>query len=66
MGDYGADANPALNKFRTVAFKYNFVPQDNLKVDQFSTSTADKVYKFVRKIGSTRLKFRVDPTQIQG
>lgn len=66
MSDFGADPDPELNKFRTVAFRYNFVPLDNLKVDQFSTTTADKVYKFVRKIGSTRLKFRVDPTLVQG
>lgn len=66
MGDYGADPKPALNKIRTVAFRYGFVPQDNLKVDQFSTAGANKVYTINRKIGSTRLKFLVDPTQIQG
>lgn len=66
MSDYGADANPELNKIRTVAFDYNFAPQDNLKVDQFSTATANKVYSIVRKIGSTRLKVLVDPTVVPG
>lgn len=66
MGNFGADANPALNKIRTVAFRYKFVNLDNLKVDQFSTDDTDKVYSIVRKIGSTRLLVRVDPTQVQG
>lgn len=66
MGDYGADKTPALNKIRTVAFNYNFAPQDKLKVDQFSTAGTDKVYTIVRKIGSTRLKVLVNPSEVPG
>lgn len=66
MSDYNADKNPSLNKIRTVVFNYNFVPLDTLKVDQHSTETEDKVYHIVRKIGSTNISFRVDPSQIQG
>jgi hypothetical protein len=64
MGNYGADPAPQLPKIRKVAFDFNFVPQDDLKVDQFSTVSSNKVYSVVRKIGSTRLKFLVDPSQI--
>lgn len=66
MTDYNADANPDLNKIRTVAFGYELAAQANLKVDQFSTATDNKVYAIVKKIGSTRLKVLVDPDQISG
>lgn len=64
MSDFGADPNPDLAKIHYVAFGFKFAPQLNLKVDQFSTTTADKVYSLTVKIGSTRLKIRVDPSQI--
>ena len=64
MGNFGADPAPLLPKFRKIAFDYKLAPQDNLKVDQFSTDTDLKVYTFVVKIGSTRLKVLVDPSQI--
>ncbi len=64
MGNFNADPNPQLPKFRTVAFTYNLAPQTKLKVDQFSTDSDNKVYTINRKIGSTRLKFLVDPSQI--
>ena len=64
MGNYNADPNPDVNKLRTVAFGYGFVTLDDLKVDQFSTTGSNKVYHFVRKIGSTRLQFLVDPDAI--
>ena len=64
MGNYGADPAPELPKFRKLAFVYKLAFQDNLKVDQFPTATSNKVYTFVRKIGSTRLKVLVDPSQI--
>lgn len=64
MGDYNADPNPDVNKIRTVAFNYRLADQNNLKVDQFSTAGANKVFHLVVKIGSTRLQFLVDPSLI--
>lgn len=64
MSDYNADPNPELGKFRRVAFEYGLVHQDNLKVDQFSTDTSEKVYHFCRRIGSTRVAYLVDPSAI--
>lgn len=61
MSDYGADANPAIDKIRQVAFAYKIAPQAKLKVDQFSTAGATKVYHLVEKIGSTNLIVLVDP-----
>jgi len=61
MGDYNADANPDIDKIRQVAHGYRFAPQPNLKVDQFSTLSDNKVYALVVKIGSTRLHVLVDP-----
>lgn len=66
MGDYNADADPDLNRIRQVAFGYNFAPQENLKVDQFPTTTSLKVYHFVVKIGSTNLSILVDPDEVPG
>lgn len=66
MGNYNADPSPDLDKIHTVAFGYELAPQDNLKVDQFSTSGSDKVYNITRKIGSTRLRVKVDPAQVPG
>lgn len=66
MSNYGADPDPNLSKIRRVAFGYNFANMPDLKVDQFSTSTTQKVYSVVRKFGKTRLKFLVDPDQIPG
>jgi hypothetical protein len=66
MGDYNADKKPALNKIRTVAFNYNFAAKSNLKVDQFSTTTSNKVYHLVKKIGSTNLSVLVNPDQVPG
>ena len=66
MGDYNADPNPDLDKIRMVAFGFTFAPQVNLKTDQFSTATAFKVYTLTKKIGSTRLRVLVDPSQIPG
>ena len=64
MSDYGADPNPDVDKIRQVAFGYRLSPLSMLKVDQFSTSTDDKVYSLVVKLGKTRLKVLVDPTLI--
>lgn len=64
MGDYNADPDPNLEKITSVAFGYAFAPQDNLKVDQFSTDSSDKVYNLTRRIGSTRLRVKVDPAQV--
>lgn len=66
MGDYNADPNPALNKIRTVAFNYGFAPEEDLKVDQFPTTTNKKVYHLVRKIGSTNLSILVEPDEVPG
>lgn len=66
MSDYNADKFPALNKMRTIAFNYGFAPEADLKVDQFPTTTSNKVYHFVRKIGSTNLSILVDPDQVPG
>lgn len=66
MGDYNADKFPALNKMRTIAFNLKLVPQKNLKVDQFPTTTNLKVYHFVVKIGSTNLSVLVDPDDVPG
>ncbi len=64
MGDYNADPDPATAKMRQLTIGYGLAPGANIKADQFSTSTSNKVYTFNRKIGSTRLKFLVDPSQI--
>jgi len=64
MGTYNADPNPDINRIRQVAFGYLLAPLDDLKVDQFSTDSNLKVYHCVRKIGSTRIQFLVDPAQI--
>jgi len=64
MGDYNADAVPDTDRIRQVAHGYEFAPLSNLKVDQFSTATADKVYALVVKVGSTRLQVLVDPAII--
>ena len=64
MGDYNADPAPDTDKIRQVAFGYKIAPQQKLKVDQFSTISATKVYSLVVKIGSTRLHILVDPSQI--
>ena len=62
MGDYNADPSPDLPNIRQVAFGYRFAPQTNLKVDQFSTTTSNKVFSLTRKLGSTRLRVLVDPS----
>lgn len=64
MGTYGADPNPDTDKIHQVAFAYKLAPQDNLKVDQFSTAGDDKVYHLVRKTESTNLSLLVDPALI--
>jgi len=64
MGDYNADAVPDKNRIRQVAFGYLFAPQDQLKVDQFSTDCDEKVYALVKKIGSTRMHILVDPADL--
>ncbi len=66
MGNYNADPDPDLNKIRQVAFGWRFAPLLNLKVDQFSTDSDNKVYSLVEKIGSTRLLVLVDPAEIPG
>jgi len=62
MGDYNADANPNLETARRIAFSYKLAIQTNLKIDQFSTAGANKVFHMVKKIGSTRIQFLVDPS----
>lgn len=64
MSDYGADAVPDLDQIRQVAFGYRLAPEDKLKIDQFSTAGADKVFHLVKKIGSTRIQVLVDPAEI--
>ena len=64
MSNYGADPAPDIDRIRQVAFGYELAPLDNLKVDQFSTLTANKVYHLVKKIGSTRVQCLVDPALI--
>jgi hypothetical protein len=66
MSDFGADPVPDTNKIRQVAFGYGLAPLPKLKVDQFSTAGANKVYTLVKKIGSTRLQVLVDPANIPG
>ncbi len=64
MADYNADPAPDTDKIRQVAFGYKLAPESDLKVDQFSTATSNKVYHCVKKIGSTRIQFLVDPSLI--
>ena len=66
MGDYNADSNPDLDKMRMVAFGMGLFPLDNVKVDQFSTLTSLKVYKFCRRLGTHRLRVQVNPDEIPG
>ena len=66
MGDYNADPAPDTDKIRQVAFGYELAPLVKLKVDQFSTLTANMVYSLVVNIGSTRLKVLVDPAAVPG
>lgn len=61
MSNYGADPVPDKNRIRQVTFGYELAPLDDLKVDQFSTASSDKVYHCIKKIGSTRIQFLVDP-----
>lgn len=62
MGTFNADPNPDTDRIRQVAFGFGFAPELDLKVDQFSTLTADKVYNLTRLIGKTRLRLLVDPS----
>ncbi len=64
MGDFNADPDPDEHRIRQVAFGFKFAPLDDLKIDQFSTPTALKVYHLVKKNGSTRLQVLVDPANI--
>ncbi len=64
MSNYGADPAPDTDRIRQVAFGYALAPLDDLKVDQFSTLTANKVYHLVKRIGSCNLSVLVDPTQL--
>lgn len=64
MSTFDADPNPDIDLIRQVAFGYGFAPQQNLKVDQFSTTGPNKVYHLVKKIGSTNLYVLVDPDQL--
>jgi len=64
MSDYNADPDPDRDRIRQVSFGYRFAPEPKLKVDQFSTSTTDKVYSFTQLIGKTRLRVLVDPSLI--
>ncbi len=64
MGNYNADPNPDTDRIRQVSVGYVLAPLIKLKVDQFSTLTANKVYALVEKVGSTRLQVLVDPAQI--
>lgn len=66
MGDYNADVNPDLDKIRMVAYGFGFFTQDKTKADQFSTLDGTKVYKLCRKIGTNRLRIKVNPTEIPG
>lgn len=61
MSDYNADINPDTDRIRQVAFGYLLAAEPDLKIDQFSTSTSNKVYHCVQLIGSTRMQFLVDP-----
>ena len=61
MGAYNADPNPDTDRIRQVAFGYTFAPEPDLRVDQFSTLTSNKVYNLTRLIGKTRLRILVDP-----
>lgn len=64
MGTYNADPNPDTDRIRQVAFGYRLAPQQDLKVDQFSTATSLKVYHLVKRFGSTNISFLVDPALI--
>jgi len=64
MTTYNADSTPDTDRIRQVAFGYRFAPVTKLKVDQFSTTTDNKVYHMVKKIDSTRLQVLVDPADI--
>ena len=64
MSDYNANPDPDTNRLRQVSVGYLLAPLINLKVDQFSTLTDLKVYALVKKIGSTRLHFLVDPAEL--
>ncbi len=64
MSDFNADPDPDTDRIRQVAFGYLLAPEDKLKTDQFSTTTSLKVYHCVKKIGSTRIQFLVDPALI--
>lgn len=64
MGDYNADATPDTDKLHQVAHGFRLAALHDLKCDQFSTLTDLKVYHCVRKIGSTRIQFLVDPALV--
>ena len=64
MGTYNADPDPDTDRIRQVAFGYALAPLLDLKVDQFSTDSDLKVYACVKKLGSTRIQFLVDPNDL--
>ncbi len=64
MGNYNADPDPDTDRIRQVAVFFLLTRFRDLKVDQFSTLTSQKVYSLVNKIGSTRLHVLVNPDEI--
>ena len=66
MGDYNADPVPDLDKIHQVAFGFGLFNLTKVKTDQFSTATDLKVYHLVQKIGSHRVQFLVDPSEVPG
>ena len=66
MGDYNADPDPDLSKITMIAHGFNIAPLVKLKIDQFSTLDSTKVYSFVQKSTRSRLRIKVNPTEIPG
>jgi len=64
MSDYNADPSPDTDKIRMIAYGYKLFSVDKTKVDQFSTTGSNKVYKMVKKIGKNRLRVLVNPSEV--
>ena len=65
MGDYGADVNPDISKFKIIRDGYSLFTREKTKIDQWTLGDGNAVYKFVEKRGSNCLRFLVDPSLIE-
>ena len=61
MGDFGADANPDVDQANILCHYMRYCPTRNLKFDQWSIDTDDRVQSFHDGTGHTKLFIRYNP-----